>query len=138
MIFEHYKKLERIALNEFSDIINESFIIFSYSGRARKLRLKLVDKTFVDIWTSMGGEHSFHWEQRGIRNAIYRHDNAPHKKWCHVKTFPKHCHDGAQDHVVESYIADEPENGIRDFMFIVRERLIENNITSSSNYLKFK
>ncbi|NIA02344.1 MAG: hypothetical protein GWP15_03095 [Nitrospirae bacterium] len=132
MIFERYKKLEKIALEEFGDIINESFVIFSFSGRARKLRLKLVDKTFVDIWTSIAGEYSFHWEQRGIRNGIYRHDNAPHKKWRNIKTFPKHCHDGAQGHVVESYIADEPENGISDFLFIVRERLIENNITSTS------
>lgn len=125
MIFTLYKKLERIALSEFNDIINETFIIFAYSGRPRKLRLKLIDRTLIDIWVSFTGDYSFHWEQRDVRNTIYRHDNAPHKKWRHLQTYPKHCHDGAQDIVVESTIADNPEQGIRDFLLIVRKKLFE-------------
>ena len=64
MIFELYRKLEQIAIVEFDDIVDDCMIIFTYSGRAQKLRLKLIDKTFIDIWYSPEGEYSFHWEQR--------------------------------------------------------------------------
>ena len=49
MISALYRKLELVATNEFIDIINESVIIYSYSGRARKLRLKIIDKTFIEL-----------------------------------------------------------------------------------------
>ena len=127
MISELYKKLELIATNEFADIINESVIIYSYTGRARKLRLKLIDKTFIDIWYSLDGDYSFHWEQREVRNTIYRHDSAPHKKWKRIKTFPKHCHNGTQENVIENYISEIPERAIRDFLDIVRNRLLKSN-----------
>ena len=73
----------------------------------------------------MDGDYSFHWEQREVRNTIYRHDNAPHKKWKRIKTYPKHCHDGTQENVIESYISEIPERAIRDFLDIVRNRLLE-------------
>lgn len=127
MISALYRKLEFIATNEFADIINESTIINSYSGRVRKLRLKVIDKSFIDVWYSFDGDYSFHWEQRDVRNAIYRHDNAPHKKWNHIKTFPKHCHDGTDDNVIESYISEIPERAIRSFLEISRNRLFDLN-----------
>ncbi len=80
MTLEFYRKLEAVAVNEFDDIIRETEIIFTYSGRAQKLRLNLIDFSFVDIWYSIDGDYSFHWEQRDVRDAIYRHDNAPHRK----------------------------------------------------------
>ena len=127
MISELYKKLELIATKEFADIINESVIIYSYSGIARKLRLKLIDKTFIDIWYSLDGDYSFHWEQREVRNTIYRHDNAPHKKWKRIKTFPKHCHNGTQENVIESHISEIPDRAIREFLDIVTNRLLKSN-----------
>ena len=125
MIYNLYRQLKSIADNEFYDILISSEIIFSYSGRARKLRLYLIDETFVDIWYSVEGEYSFHWEQRGVRDAVYRHDNAPHGKWAGIKTFPKHCHDTIENNVSVSYISDKPEDAIRDFMRIIRKRLLE-------------
>ena len=125
MISGIYKRLKSIADNEFSDIVLNSEIIFSFSGRARKLRLLLLDATFIDIWYSLEGEYSYHWEQREFRDTIYRHDNAPHAKWASVKTFPKHCHNGTDDKVVESFIPDTPEEAIRVFVGIVREQLLE-------------
>lgn len=127
MISALYRKLELVATNEFIDIINESVIICSYSGRARKLRLKIIDKTFIDVWYSLDGEYSFHWEQREVRNTIYRHDNAPHNKWKHIKTYPKHCHNGTQENVIESHISEIPERAIRDFLDIVRDKLLESS-----------
>ena len=111
MIFELYSRLKREAL-EFSDIVTNADILLSYTGRAQKLRITLIDTTFIDVWCSIdGNEYSYHWEMRPIRNEIYRHDNAPHKRWKHISTFPKHCHDGSQDNVVESYISDSRMKG---------------------------
>lgn len=74
MISELYRQLKEIADKEFGEIIEDSEIITSYTGRSRKLRLTLIDNTYVDIWYSVDGEYSLHWEQTEIRNQIYRHD----------------------------------------------------------------
>lgn len=124
MIYELYRQLKAIVDTEFYDVVINSEIIFSYSGRARKLRINVIDGTFIDVWYSPDGEYSFHWEQRGIRNSIYRHDNAPHLKWSAIKTFPKHCHMGTDENTSESYISDNPGEAIRQFIGIVREKLI--------------
>ncbi|MDR4506576.1 MAG: DUF6516 family protein [Candidatus Scalindua sp.] len=76
MILSLYKDLKKLADKEYDDIIDNSEIIYSYTGRARKLRLKLIDSTFVDIFYSEENNYSLHWEQRNMRNTIYRHDNA--------------------------------------------------------------
>jgi hypothetical protein len=125
VISELYKRLKEIADREFNEIIEDSEIITSYTGRARKLRLKLIDDTFIDIWYSQDGEYSFHWEQSQVRNIIYRHDNAPHQKWSYVKTFPKHCHENSQENVIESGLPDKPDEALRAFLSIVKKRIIE-------------
>ena len=124
MISETYRQLKETFDREFADVIEDSEIISSYSGRARKLRVNLIDGTFTDIWYSPDGDYSFHWEQTDIRRQVYRHDNAPHLKWSYVRTFPKHCHDGTQDNVVESHLPDKPEDALREFLLIVRKKLI--------------
>jgi len=131
MISDTYKQLEALAVSEFGDIVEDSMVIASYSGRARKLRIKLIDQTFVDVWHTAEGEYSFHWEQSMIRNSIYRHDNAPHGKWSYVATFPRHCHDGAQDNVVESYLSPIPATALREFLRIVRKKMIESKHNAS-------
>jgi len=125
VIYDIYKQLEVIAGREFGDILIKSEIIFTYSGTARKLRLYLIDGTFVDIWYSVEGEYSFHWEQRGVRETVYRHDNAPHRKWIDIKTFPRHCHDGSEQNVSESNLPDNPGEAVKEFLVIVRKRLFE-------------
>ncbi len=125
MISELYRQLKEIADKEFNEIIEDSGIITSYTGRARKLRLKLIDETFIDIWYSQDGAYSFHWEQIHVRNIIYRHDNAPHQKWSYVKTFPKHCHEETQENVIEGDLPDKPDEALRVFLSIVRKRIIE-------------
>ena len=129
MIPEHYKRIKKSAELKFSDILKSSELIRGTAGRIRKLRLYLIDNTFVDIWYSSDGSYSYHWEQRNIRNAIYRHDNAPHKKWRNVSTFPKHCHDGTQLNVTESFLPDDSENAVEAFLRLVREKMIAQQIT---------
>jgi len=125
MISELYKQLEALATGEFGDIVEDAEMIPSYTGRVRKLRIKLIDQTFVDVWYTADGEYSFHWEQSMIRNSIYRHDNAPHGKWSCILTFPRHCHDGAQDNVVESHLSPVPATALREFLSIVRKKIIQ-------------
>jgi len=103
MISEQYKRIQSIVENKFPDIVMSAELIPGMACRVRKLRLYLIDNTFVDIWYSSDGSYSYHWEQRPIRDATYRHDNAPHKKWRNISTFPKHCHDGTQLNVKESF-----------------------------------
>lgn len=95
MISEICDQIRNAVEFRFPDILESFEIIRSGSGRIRKLRVHLIDNTFVDILYSPDGSYSYHWEQRGVRDRIYRHDNAPHEKWHYVSTFPKHCHDGA-------------------------------------------
>jgi len=123
MISEHYKRIKTIAEAKFSDIIISAELILGVADRIRKLRLYLIDNTFVDIWYSSDGSYSYHWEQRNIRNAIYRHDNAPHQKWKNISTFPKHCHDGTQFNVTDSFLANDPDHAVEEFLVLVRARM---------------
>ena len=117
--------LDAIALSEYRDIVERTASILSPAGRMRKLRIYLLDGSFVDVWCSSKGDYSFHWERRFINGSLYRHDNAPHAQWRHVPTFPKHFHNGRQDNVESSFISDPPEEALRDFLDFVRGKLAE-------------
>jgi hypothetical protein len=113
------ERLREIAEMEFTDIVAEAFV-----PDVNELRIILNDGSFVDVWFSLKlpGRYSYHWERRAIDGKIYRHNNAPHKRWQSVATFPKHFHDGSEDHVVESRLSEEPEQALREFLTFVRER----------------
>ena len=49
MIFDVYRRLYKIALEEFGDIVVKGEIIRLPSGAPLKLRLYLLDNSFVDI-----------------------------------------------------------------------------------------
>lgn len=51
MPLEIYKKLRELALTEFTDIVEDTDFIRSETGRPRKLRIYLIDGTFLDICT---------------------------------------------------------------------------------------
>lgn len=119
MIFKIYKRLYEIALKEFSDIVVKGEILKLPSGALMKLRLYILDDSFVDVWVSKG-KYSYHWQDKDL---VFRHDNAPHEKWKHVKTFPKHFHNGSEESVVESNINDNPEEAIREFLVFVRSKI---------------
>jgi hypothetical protein len=68
-----YKELVFIAENEFADIVVVANIIFTPTHRAQKLRISLIDGSFIDIWLTLDGRYSYHWHSF----EIYRHDNAP-------------------------------------------------------------
>ena len=84
---ELYEEVKRIAENEFADVIE------LVESRKDRVRLHLVDGSFLDVWFSrtIKGKYSFHW-QRG--EQVLRRDNAAHERWRHLETFPHHLHVG--------------------------------------------
>ena len=71
----------------------------------------------------MPGRYAYHWERRFKDHTIYRHDNIPHKKWSEVKTFPKHFHNKNEKNVVESYISENIDEGVVEFLKFVRDKI---------------
>ena len=122
MSLVNIQRLREIAELEFADIVVEALI-----PDVNELRVILTDGSFVDIWVSLklAGRYSYHWERQAIDGTIYRHDNAPHKRWQSVTTFPKHFHDCSEAAVEESYISDEPPTALREFLTFVRAKLAE-------------
>jgi hypothetical protein len=114
------ERLCEIAQVEFADIVVEGSV-----PDLNELRLILVDGSFIDIWFSLKlvERYSYHWEHRAIDGTIYRHDNAPHKRWQSVSTFPHHFHDGSENNVIESQLSGNPEEALREFLTFVRKRL---------------
>lgn len=117
--------LVKIAMIEFCDIV-----VDVYTLGLNELRIILKDKSFVDVWFSLKleGRYSYHWDRRAIDGSIYRHDNAPHKRWRYVKTFPKHFHNKEEENVIESNISSEPEKALREFLSFIRSKLEENRL----------
>jgi len=121
-----YEALRAVALSEFADIVVSARIISLPTGDPLKLRLDIADSSLVDVFISVSGRYSYHWERRlTSRGDLYRHDNAPHGRWHRVTTFPKHFHDGSEDSVVDSHISDNPEDAIREFLAFARRKLLD-------------
>ena len=59
------------------------------------------------------GRYSYHWSNKGVRDYVLRHDNAPHEKWKTVSTFPKHCYEGSESNVVSSKIPDDSSGALK-------------------------
>ena len=114
------KRLREIAEVEFADIVVEAFV-----PDVNELRVILTDGSFVDIWFSLklAGRYSYHWERRAVDATIYRHDNAPHKLWQSVATFPHHFRNAREPNVVESHLSEVPEEALREFLTFVRDRM---------------
>ena len=112
--------LRDIAEIEFGDVIVEAII-----PGLNEVRIFVVDGSFIDVWFSLklAGRYSYHWERQAIDGTIYRHDNAPHQRWREVSTFPDHFHDGSEHHVVPSCLHQDPNEALRQFLSIVRDRL---------------
>jgi hypothetical protein len=124
-ILTTYRVLGTIALNEFADVVVNARIVSLPTGDPLKLRLDIVDDSLLDVFISISGRYSYHWERRlTSRGDLYRHDNAPHGRWRHVATFPRHFHDGSEGNVVESHISNDPEDAIREFLTFVRHKLL--------------
>ena len=119
-----YLLLESIA-NTYKEIVLETKIIKLPSGEPAKLRIEFVDGSFADVWVSVSGKYSYHWDRLAIDGTIYRYDNAPHKVWAYVETFPHHFHNGDARTVIESEMDSKPDVQMKKFMDYVRESLMK-------------
>lgn len=123
-ISEIYEQQRAIARREFADIILDGQVLRLPDGTPLKLRLHLVDDSFLDVHVSPTGRYSYHWE-RGLigRPDSYRFDNAPHAAWRGLETYPAHFHDGLSNTVVASHLSSDPLQAIREVCDFVRRRL---------------
>ncbi len=114
------ERLREIAEVEFGEIVIEAII-----PDVNELRIFLSDGSFLDVWFSLKlrERYSFHWERRALDGTIYRHDNAPHRRWQAVATFPRHFHNGSELNVIESHISEIPEEALREFLVFVQATL---------------
>jgi hypothetical protein len=117
MIDSLLKKLANIAEIEFADIV------IGYEIIEGKLRLYIVDESFLDVWFSrqIEGRYAYHWERRHLDETIYRWDNARHEAWKNVSTFPHHFHNRVDDDVSENFLSKEPSEAIKFILEFIRD-----------------
>lgn len=123
-MLETYLLLESIARG-FKEIVLDTRIIELPSGEPAKLRIELVDGSFADVWISATGKYSYHWDRLEINGTIYRYDNAPHKAWADIASFPHHFHNKKEKSVIESDLPrSPPETQMKQFLDFIRKTLV--------------
>jgi len=113
---ETYGRLAQIALGDFGDIVED---VKTVEG---KLRLLLIDGSYIDIWLSVKkeGVYAYHWERREIDGTIYRYNNLPDKQAKKLKTFPRHFHKKTEKNILESDLSDKPEEALHTLLEFAR------------------
>ena len=114
-----YQTLASIAAAEYADIVAEAAFVGGTSASPNKLRLSLVEGSFIDIWLSSDGDYAYHWERRRQAGEMYRWDNAPHYR--QISTFPAHFHDGDETTIRDSTLSTNPKLALREILMFVRQ-----------------
>ena len=114
-----YSELAKIAEEEFCDVVLHTQIM------AGKLRLHIVDGSYLDVWFSVKikGRFAYHWERRMVDGSVYRYDNRPHENLKHMKSYPKHFHDGSDEEIKEGVFGEDPKEILRAFLPIIRAKI---------------
>ena len=116
-----YRHLVKLALEEFGNIVSSTDFIGGTFSDPNKVRLWLIDGSFIDVWLSADGDYAYHWERRSQTGSIFRWDNAPHHP--EVNTYPDHFHKGSERAVVESHFGESPEHNLKQVLEFIREHL---------------
>jgi len=113
-----YSELAKIAEEEFCDVVINTQIM------AGKLRLHIVDGSYLDVWFSVKikGRFAYHWERRMVDGSVYRYDNRPHENLKHMNSYPKHFHDGSDEAIKEGVFGEEPKEILRAFLQIIQAK----------------
>ena len=122
-MWEKYLNLDSVT-KRFKEVVLETRIIKLASGEPAKLRIEIVDGSFADIWLSASGKYSYHWDRLEIDGTLYRFDNAPHRAWEKVTTFPHHFHNRYERNVFESIMPSTPEMQMEYFMDFIKKTLV--------------
>ncbi|WP_406677197.1 toxin-antitoxin system TumE family protein [Neomoorella carbonis] len=112
-----YHELATLAEREYADIILEAEV------RPDRLRLHVIDASYIDVWFSskIPGRFAYHWERRFLDGTIYRYDNRPHREYKYLQSYPRHFHQGKV--VTESSFSLEPSRALSEFLDFVRSKL---------------
>jgi len=121
MILRLYQKLFKIAEQHLT--VNSCKIIYLPSGEPQKLRIFIIDGTILDVWLAQSGKYSYHWDRRNIQKGIYRFDNAPHKKWKKIKSYPHHLHFKSEEKVIESNISKKFDEALMEVLNFIQDIL---------------
>ncbi len=97
-IDEILERLRELAISLYPEIVVNAEIVYG------KLRIYLIDESFIDVWISrrLPNRYAIHWERRHIDGTVCRWDNTPHETHRHISTFPHHFHE-KHDHIVKPY-----------------------------------
>ncbi|ACB07441.1 toxin-antitoxin system TumE family protein [Candidatus Korarchaeum cryptofilum] len=114
-----YLRLVKVIKEEYPDVA------LSIDLRDDRLRVYLVDNSFLDIWFSrrIPGKYSFHWERRNVNGTVYRWDNAAHRSVTGINTFPHHFHESSQLNVKPFKPESEWEDTLRDILNFIRDKI---------------
>jgi len=96
-------------------------LIGGKSAQPNKLRVFLIDGSFLDVWLSEDNDYSFHWEQRAVRGLIHRWDNAPDHS--EVDSFPHHFHDGKENKIMSSHLDADMRCAFKEVLGFIRIKL---------------
>ena len=92
--------ISTIATTEYATLVLSVEVVAWSRQKARVIRIRMIDGSFLDVRVTNSGDYSYHWEHRMTDGGIHRWDNAPHHS--QVSTHPHHLHDGNEATIVES------------------------------------
>ncbi len=88
-----------------------------------KLRVYLIDGSFLDVWLSNENDYSYHWEQRAQRGLIHRWDNASDHP--EIESFPDNFHNGSENNVLSSKLDSDSIHAFRQVLGFIENKLKE-------------
>lgn len=114
-----YSRFVGICESQFPDIITAWII------KSNKLRLFIIDGSYMDVWFSvtLANRFAYHWERRLVDGSIYRLDNRPHQELISLSGYPVHFHNGVDSVVEESTFSIDLEAAFIEFLEMVRQRV---------------
>jgi len=113
--YEILVEIKRHVLENYSDaLLREPIII------RRRLRIYLIDGTFIDVRYANLYEYSLHWQGK---NKLIRVDTAPH--YPQLSSYPRHLHLFTENNVIEDEVTSigaNPVDNVRSFLeFVFRK-----------------
>ena len=114
-----YQRIADIAKKSFNDLVARADFLGGTTASPDKVRISIIDGSFLDIWLSEEGDYSYHWERRRQSGEIFRWDNAPHHP--QIKTYPDHFHKYNEQNVFSSKLSSNCDFAIREVLEFIRK-----------------
>ncbi len=114
-----YQRIADIAKKSFNDLVTRADFLGGTAANPDKVRISIIDGSFLDIWLSEEGDYSYHWERRRQSGEIFRWDNAPHHP--QIKTYPDHFHKYNEQNVISSKLSSNCDVATRKVLEFIRK-----------------